>query len=128
MPSWRAIWPETQRALVAQCWKATLILAGGVLEAPLLDIALRNPVAVLAATAAPKEKDLRKWDLSQLIAACFECKLVNPYIQSVSDATRQYRNLVHPGVELRSNLTYGAEEARIAVLVIAALHRDLLRS
>jgi hypothetical protein len=118
---------ETQRALVAQCWKATLILAGGVLEALLLDIALRNAAAVLASTAAPKEKDVRKWDLSQLIATCYERKLVDPYIQSVSDAARQYRNLVHPGVELRSGLTYGAEEARIAVIAIEAIHRDMLR-
>jgi hypothetical protein len=40
---------------------------------------------------------------------------------------REYRNLVHPGNELRTKLTVDAEEARISVAVLEMVHRDLAR-
>src|SRR5215471_17943586 len=36
---------EAQRAFVAQCWKSAIILAGGAIEAVLLDLVLRDPAA-----------------------------------------------------------------------------------
>jgi hypothetical protein len=38
---------------------------------------------------------------------------------------REYRNLIHPGNELRSKLTVGAEEARIAIEILNLIDREL---
>ena len=118
---------EIQRSFVAECWKSVIILSGGAHEAVLLDLALDNEAAAKGSLRAPKKPDVRRWDLSELIDVCIDAKLVSPYVSSVSDATREYRNLVHPGNELRTELRFGAEEARIALTVLEMIHRDLSR-
>jgi len=116
---------EVQRAFIAQCWKSVIILSGGALEAILLDLALANESGAKASAKAPKKPDLRAWDLNDLIEVCVDLKLIGPYAKSVSDATRFYRNLVPPGVELRTKLAFAQEEARIALTVLEMLHRHL---
>lgn len=117
---------EIQRAYVSRCWKSVIILSGGGLEAILLDLAFQNEARAKSATKAPKKKpDLTTWDLNELIEVCMELKLIGPYVQTVSNATRAYRNLVHPGNEVRTSLRFGEEEAKIAITVLDALHRDL---
>jgi hypothetical protein len=56
-----------------------------------------------------------------------DLKLVTPCALTVSRATHAYRNLVHPGSELRTRLSFAAEEARIAVTALEMIHRDLSR-
>jgi len=117
---------EIQRAYIASCWKSVIILSGSALEAILLDLVRQNEARTKTASNAPKKKpDVTMWDLSELIEVCVELKLIAPYAQTVSGATRAYRNLVHPGNELRTGLAFGAEEARISVIVLDMLHRDL---
>lgn len=116
---------EIQRAFVAQCWKSVLILAGGLIEAILLDGLGQISDLALASTKAPKNSDLSKWDLSTLIEVSVELKLVTAGVEKLSHPIREFRNLVHPGYELRKKLTYGREEARIGWEVLNMIHRDL---
>jgi hypothetical protein len=116
---------EMQRAFMAQCWKAVIILSGGGIEAILTDVLGEDIAATRAAKNAPNEADIRKWDLSHLIAVAVELRKVSGALEKLSSPVREYRNLVHPGVELRTGLTFGAEEARIALEVFHILHRDL---
>lgn len=122
---------EIQRAIVAQCWKSAIILSGGAIEAMLLDLLqlAQNATHALAASSAPKKPpkqgDIGRWDLDDLIKVAVELNLVNPGVERLSHSVREYRNLVHPGNEIRSRLTVEAEEARIAVTVLDMLHRDL---
>jgi hypothetical protein len=116
---------EAQRAFISQCWKSVIILSGGTIEAILLDVVGRDPVKAKASPKAPKKPDVARWDFAELIDVAVDLKLVAPYLASLSDATRSYRNLVHPGVELRTQLKFGAEEARIALAVLQMIQRDL---
>lgn len=116
---------ELQRAYIAGCWKSTIILSGGAIETVLLDLVRNNPRAT-AAESAPKGKpELSRWDLNDLIKVAVELKLVSSTVEKLSHSVRDYRNLVHPGNELRSGLRFDREEARIAIEVLNALHRDL---
>jgi hypothetical protein len=63
---------------------------------------------------APSQSDATRWDLRDLIAVCVDLKLVTSGVERLSSPVRKYRNLVHPGIELRSKLVFEAEEARIA--------------
>lgn len=128
---WRAIierdYEEIQRAFIAGCWKSVIILCGGSIEAILTDLLLANKTAAVSAKSAPKNTDITRWDLSELIDVAVELKLVPAGVQKLSHPLREYRNLVHPGNEIRNKLKFGAEEAKIAVEVLHILHRDLTR-
>ena len=116
---------EIQTAYVARCWKSVIILSGGAIEAILTDIALQNATQAKAATSAPKESDVTRWDLADLINVAVELKLVSAGVEKLSHSVRAYRNLIHPGNEIRNKLTFDAEEAKIALEVLHIVHRDL---
>jgi hypothetical protein len=116
---------EIQRAYIAKCWKSVIILSGGAIEAILTDLLLQDPSRAKAATKAPSKPDITRWDLAELINVSVELGLISPGAEKLSHPVREYRNLVHPGNEIRSGLTFDAEEARIALEVLHIIHRDL---
>ena len=116
---------EIQRAYIAQCWKSAIILCGGTIEAILTDLLKSDEANARSTKSSPKETDIMKWDLSQLIEVAVELKLVSSSVQKLSHSLREYRNLVHPGNELRNKLRFDSEEAKIAIEVLNIVHRDL---
>ena len=116
---------EIQRAYISECWKSVIILCGGVIEAILTDLLTSKDAVAKSAKSAPKEPDITRWDLSNLISVAVELKLVSAGVDKLSHSLREYRNLVHPGNELRNKLLFDAEEAKIAVEVLNIVHRDL---
>ena len=116
---------EIQRAYIAECWKSVIILSGGAVEAILADLLLTNSSQAIQATNAPNKKDITKWNLSELINVSAELKLVSAGVEKLSHTLREYRNLVHPGMEIRDKLTFDAEEAKIALEVLNILYRNL---
>ena len=116
---------ELQRAFVSQCWKSVIILAGSVLEAVLLDLILSHTDAARSSGSAPSETDLSRWSLASLIDVAVDLGLASTGMQKLSHPVREYRNLVHPGNEIRNDLAFGAEEARIAIEVLHIAYRDL---
>ena len=91
----------------------------------LLDKLSTNESKARSSSKAPKENDLKKWDLDNLIDVAVELKYINIGVEKLSDAVRHYRNLVHPGNELRSGLKIEPEEAKIAIEVLNMIIRDL---
>jgi len=95
------------------------------IEAILADLLQQHATAALSAKNAPKQPDVGRWDLADLIKVAVELKLVTPGVEKLSDPIREYRNLVHAGNEVRTGLRFGPEEARIALEVLNIVHRDL---
>lgn len=116
---------EIQRAYIAKCWKSVIILSAGAIEAILTDQLLQKPSAARASAKAPKEPDISKWDLANLIAVAVDLNIVSPGVEKLSHSVREYRNLVHPGNEIRRKLVFDAEEAKIALEVLHIVYRDL---
>lgn len=116
---------EIQKAFISNCWKSVIILCGGTIEAILTDLLLANKTRAIAADSAPKQSDITRWDFSKLIDVSVELKLVSSGMQKLSHPIREYRNLVHPSNEIRKQLSFNAEEAKIAIEVLHILHRDL---
>ena len=117
-------WLEIQKALAAGCWKSAIVLSGSFIEATLLALLRQDPRSATAA-AAPRQPDIAHWSLNDLIKVAVELRVVSPVVERLAHAVREYRNLIHPGNEIRHGLTFGAEEARIAVEVLSILHRDV---
>jgi hypothetical protein len=116
---------EIQRAFVAKCWKSVIILSGGAIEAMLTDLLLKNRSEAQSSAKAGKGSDITKWGLSELIEVAVDLDLVTAGAQKLSHSVRDYRNLIHPGKELRNKLTFDAEEAKIALEILHIMHRDL---
>jgi len=86
---------------------------------------MRNQESAKAAEAAPAENDLQKWDLSHLIDVAVETELVDPQVANLGHSVRMYRNLIHPGVEVRTGLRVEPEEANIAFEILKIIIREL---
>lgn len=116
---------EIQRAYISKCWKSVLILCGGTIEAILTDLLISHDTEAKQAKSAPNKPDISRWDLSELINVAVELELVTEGVKKLSHPVREYRNLVHPGNEIRNKLRFNVEEARISLEVLNILHRDL---
>lgn len=116
---------ELQRASIASCWKSVLILAAVAIETILVDLLLQHESAAKTASKAPKKPNIIDWDLADLINVCVERQLVSPGVEKLSHSVREYRNLIHPGNELRTGLTFDVEEAKIAIEVLHMIDRHL---
>ncbi len=116
---------EAQRAFIGECWKSVIVLAGGMIEAILSDLLLTNRGLISSANKSPKNSDVTRWDLADLINVAVELKLVSSGVEKLSHPIREFRNLIHPGNEIRNNLQFGQEESRIALEVLKIVHRDL---
>lgn len=116
---------EIQRAYVSECWKSVIILSGSAIEAILLDGLQTEVSKARASFKAPREPDLTRWDLAQLIDVTVDLWPDLAGVEKLSHSVRGYRNLVHPGNEIRTGLTVAREEARIALEVLNLVHREL---
>lgn len=118
---------EIQRAFVVQCWKSVIIMCGSAMEAILLDLLKQDEETAKSSQKAPGENNLEKWSLNDLIEVAIDLELVTEGIAKLSHPVREYRNIIHPGNEIRNKIEFGKEEARIAIEVLNILHRDLLK-
>jgi hypothetical protein len=116
---------EIQRAYVSECWKSVIIVSGSAIEAILLDRLQTEVAKARSSSKAPKESDLTRWDLAQLIDVTVDLWPDLAGVEKLSHSVRGYRNLVHPGNEIRTGLTVAREEARIALEVLNLVHREL---
>jgi hypothetical protein len=106
--------------------KARFILLGGIIEGLLLDALLQDAPKAMSTSPGRKERrPLEQWGLSTLLDAAVELKLISSSAQSFGHSVREYRNLVHPGLEYKSGLTLATEEVEIAERVMDIVIRDL---
>lgn len=109
-------------------WKSQLVLTGGLIEALLLDALRVRREDAKASGAAEKSRQLEEWSLGSLIDVAVELGIIGQDAQKLGHSVRDYRNLVHPGREIRSSLTIDEPEAEIAVKVLQIVVRDLTKS
>jgi hypothetical protein len=116
---------EIQKSAISECWKSVIILCGSSIEAILLDLLIQNESEAKKASAAPSKSNLNKWHLHDMIEVALELELVPTGIGKLSHSIREYRNIIHPGNEIRQELTIAPEEANIAIEVMNILYREL---
>lgn len=115
---------EVQRNMISRNWKSAIILSGGSIEAILLDLIQNNADLAKSSDVAPNEANFLKWDLSSLIDVAVDIELVGAEAAKLTHSVREYRNLIHPGLEVRSKLKVEPEEANIAINVLNIIIRD----
>src|SRR5574341_196802 len=120
-------WREVSVTRKGQAWKACLILCGGIIEGMLLDVLRLQEAAALAALERLDKgrKPLVQWDLVALVDAAHELHIVGEEAAHLGHALRGFRNLIHPGRQLRENLHVTEGEADIAFNSVRRFMREI---
>ncbi len=114
---------EARRSLSAKNYKATILLCGSVAEA-----ALTSAIADRNIQGLEREKLLKDFNLSKLIdAGRTHGLLTDQTLFQLLEPLRQYRNIIHPGVQLRKSITADQPRAQIAFETVNLLFRELNR-
>jgi hypothetical protein len=122
-------WDEAQRVHQVKAWKSCVILCGGILEGMLLDVLKRDELQ----TAYQKLKgkslpDLNSCYLVNLVEIAKELGLLSKSVGYLGHSLREFRNLVHPGKQVRERINFTQEEAEIAFNIIKVCLRELSKS
>jgi hypothetical protein len=125
------------RALAHGEWKAATVLAGSVLEALCVWIIRRNSNEARNASVErllregvlrrPPAADVLSWQAAELIEVAFAQGAMGGDTVQAARQTKDYRNLIHPGRELRTGQQCTEGTAHIAIGAMQRVVEDLKR-
>ena len=121
-------WREAQAVHQVQAWKSCVILCGGVLEGMLLDALAQDQSrreAEFQRIYQRRAEALDRWDLIELATVANKMGILRKGIEHVGHALREFRNLIHPGKQIREKVKLSEEEAQIAIDVVKVYMRDM---
>src|SRR5262249_9741150 len=93
----------------------------------LLDALMSKPAAMQTAASKREGKTPEYWSLGSLLDAAAELQLLRTTVEKLGSPVREFRNLVHPGVEWRRGTPIEIEEVEIVERVLDLVIRDLSR-
>jgi hypothetical protein len=124
------------RALSNGEWKAATVIAGSVIEALCLWRIRREPAGTARDTARRLQgegvlgrraipDDVLSWHAPELIEVAFTLGFIEQDTLHVARTTKDYRNLIHPGRELRTGQECTEGVAHVAVGAMQRVTEDL---
>ena len=106
---------ELLKCMKIEAWKASVVLGGSILEAVIVDALLVEKEKV--------KDEVTKLPFGVLIEKAHSHNLISDRVKSLSLATNDYRNLIHPGKRLRLGEDISQESAEVTfALLKLALH------
>jgi len=99
--------------------KSVLLLSGSIVEALLLEYFTTFPVNNI-----PRETILKK-NLYELIDLAETEKLISGSTKDLSTVIRNYRNLIHPGREIRKNQSFDEDTAQVAKSLLNIIAKEI---
>jgi len=114
-------WDELRRVDGVQASKSCVLLSGGILEGMLLDVLTQEEERAREAFTALNRKpatSLDRWDLVDLINVARALGIIPESASHLSQALREFRNLVHPGKQLRDQVQLTPEDAALSVSIV----------
>jgi len=121
-------WQEAQMLPGIRAWKSCVVICGSVLEGILFDRVGREPKRALEVYKEKMKKsppDIDRWGLAELLEVASEMRVLRPGTLHLSRTLREFRNLIHPGRQVRDELKTTQEEADIAVSAVKILLREM---
>lgn len=120
---------ELVQLLKINATKSTIVLSGSILEGILVAIlsSVKDDALLEYKKQFPKKREmsLERWALYDLTCVAAGLKIIKPDTQKTSDFVRNYRNIVHPSVEIRENSTVDDELALVIVTLLKRVLRDV---
>ena len=112
-------------------WKATTVLAGSIAEALLLwainkeKQAKQNEIAQAMQKHGIKENDFNRWSLEYCNKVAMELQITKPTTYAQIDIAREFRDLIHPGREIRKKAKCSIATAYSAIAAFQLIIEDL---
>lgn len=114
---------EAKRSLQARNYKSTILLCGSIAEAM-----LTAALGAASISGLTLEKLYRDYVLDRLIDEAAKAGLLTDRpLQSLLQPLRQYRNMIHPGVQVRRSLEPDSSKATIALETVKLLAGHLAK-
>ncbi len=112
---------EAEKSLRSKNYKATILLCGSLAEALLTAVLDRG------VSGWPSRKELyEEYNLNKLIELSVKKKIITDRsLRQLLDSIRNYRNMIHPGVQMRQSLVPDEHKATIAVETLNLLIKEL---
>lgn len=124
-------WSEAQLCINFQAYLSAIILMGSILEALLLITLKRFPKESNTCSIAPKDKKTNKskqfseWKLSEMIEVAHHLRWINSDRKEYSHALRDFRNLIHPREQIKTQIYPDYNTCKISFHVLEATVQDL---
>lgn len=99
---------ELERCVEAKASKSVLLLSGSIIEALLMEFFFHNP------PSSKTKTQVLKMNLHDLIDEASNMGLIKPVSKDLSTVVRNYRNLIHPGLEVRKKEKFDHDTAVVA--------------
>lgn len=120
---------EVRKCFGASSHKATIVLCGSIVEALLLaHLTYDEQSAMQAAATLYRKKELRRevhklgleeWSFYELISVAAEMSVLNPKdTKQLAQQLKDYRNLIHPGLEKRKGIEPSEGRALAAIALL----------
>jgi hypothetical protein len=117
---------ELARVYGSGAWKASVVMAGAVLEKLLCLKCLRNPGQAKATTTGTKANpSIDQWVLDTFIKVATESGWISQGVDKYCHAMREFRNIVHAGNQFRTGLQVKRGEAVASIQALRIAMRDL---
>lgn len=110
---------ELQKCLDINATKSVLILSGSILEAAISDFFIQFPVD------GKTESFILKAPLSTLIDIAESENIISYKEKNLATVVKDYRNLIHPGKEIRKEEKFNTESATIAAKVLDLILKSI---
>ena len=121
---------EAQTCLKVGAHLSTILLCGSALEGVLLGAAQRDPERFNRAASSPKNaqgkvKRLHEWSLSELINVAEDVGLLDPDVRKFGHGLRDFRNYIHPYLQMASGFAPDEHTAKVCFQVLKAALADV---
>lgn len=110
---------ELNKCLDAKASKSVLILSGSIIESILTDYFSNFPPSGL------NPKKVLNMELAPLIDLAFENKLISQSTKDLSTVIKNFRNLIHPGREIRKNEKFDFDSAIVAKSLLNIVLKEI---
>jgi len=109
---------EIKKCLTAKAPLSVIFLSGSILEGILFGIANIYPIKFNQAKSAPKTKENKvrsfgDWSLNNFINVAYEIGLLNEDVKKHSHSLRDFRNYIHPFVQVTSGFNPDEDTAKL---------------
>lgn len=124
---------EIQQCLKSKSSLSVVLLCGSILEGILLGVAIKNMKDFNQSPLSPKNKDSGKvlpfqdWTLSNLIDVAYSTDFLGLDVRKFSHTLRDFRNYIHPYLQIKSGFSPDMDTAKISWQVLQAAINDLTK-
>jgi hypothetical protein len=110
---------ELTKCIEIKASKSVLILSGSIVESVLVEFFTNFPP-----TGVDAKKILRS-ELAELLDLAFEHKLISQPTKELSTVIKNYRNLIHPGREIRKEAKFDYDTALVAKSLLNIILKEV---